>query len=166
MKAGFYEKMINAIEKIAYVTHEEKLDKADAIVAITQIIGKRGWSVNWVKNKWKVTEAAKPLYRLTDEDTIHVVGSGGVKLNEKIRQEDLHEYYIVDRKSLIDDLIRWISEARNSSDKALMEDDLKMLMDVEDDYIFSSNSTNSYITKSDSEFEETCKELIELNSTL
>lgn len=166
MKAGFYEKMINAIEKIAYVTHEEKLDKADAIDAITQIIRKRGEDVKWVKNKWKVIEAAKSPYELTSEDTIHVVGSGGVKLSEKIRHEDLHEYSIVHRKSFIDELIRWITEARNASDKALMEDDLKMLMDVDDEYIFSSNSTNSYITKSDSEFDETCKQLIELNKTL
>ena len=148
MKAGFYEKMINAIEKIAYVTHQEKLDKEDAIDAITQIIRKRGEDVEWVKNKWKVIEVAKSPYTLTSEDTINVAGSGGVKLNEKIRQEDLHEYSIVHRESFIDELTRWITEAR-SSDKALMQEDLKMLMDVEDEYIFSSNSTNSYITKSD-----------------
>jgi hypothetical protein len=165
MKAGFYEKMINAIEKIAYVTHEEKLDKADAIATLSQIIGKRGFAVTWNKTKWKVTEAAKPKYMLMDENTIHIVGSGGVKLSEKIQQEDLHEYSIVHRTSFIDELTRWITEAR-SSDKALMQADLKMLMDVEDDYIFSSNSTNSYITKSDSEFDETCKQLIELNKTL
>lgn len=165
MKAGFYEKMINAIEKIAYVTHQEKLDKEDAIDAITQIIRKRGEDVEWVKNKWKVIEVAKSPYTLTSEDTINVAGSGGVKLNEKIRQEDLHEYSIVHRESFIDELTRWITEAR-SSDKALMQEDLKMLMDVEDEYIFSSNSTNSYITKSDSEFDETCKQLIELNKTL
>ena len=166
MKAGFYEKMINAIEKIAYVTHEEKLDKADAIAAVSQIISKRGYAVTWNKTKWKVIEAAKSPYELTSEDTIHVSGSGGVKLNSKIRHEDLHEYSIVHRTSFIDELIRWITEARNASDKALMEADLKMLMDVEDEYIFSSNSTNSYITKSDSEFDETCKQLIELNKTL
>ena len=157
--------MINAIEKIAYVTHQEKLDKEDAIDAITQIIRKRGEDVEWVKNKWKVIEVAKSPYTLTSEDTINVAGSGGVKLNEKIRQEDLHEYSIVHRESFIDELTRWITEAR-SSDKALMQEDLKMLMDVEDEYIFSSNSTNSYITKSDSEFDETCKQLIELNKTL
>ncbi len=165
MKAGFYEKMINAIEKIAYVTHQERLDKEDAIDAITQIIRKRGEDVKWVKNKWKVIEATKSPYELTSEDTIHVVGSGGVKLNPKIRQEDLHEYSIVHRTSFIDELTRWITEAR-SSDKILMQEDLKMLMDVEDEYIFSSNSTNSYITKSDSEFDETCKQLIELNKAL
>jgi hypothetical protein len=166
MTLKFYNKLINSLEKVETVTHEEKLDKADAIAAITSIIAKRGGSVVWNKNKWKVTEAAQPAYELTSEDTIHVVGSGGVKLSEKIRQEDLHEYSIVHRKSFIDELTRWITEARNSSDKILMQEDLKMLMDVEDDYIFSSNSTNSYITKSDSEFEKTCKELIELNKTL
>ena len=165
MTLKFYNKLINSLEKVETVTHEEKLDKADAIVAITAIIAKRGGAVVWNKTKWKVTEAAQSPYELTSEDTIHVVGSGGVKLSEKIRQEDLHEYSIVHRKSFIDELTRWITEAR-SSDKALMQADLKMLMDVEDDYIFSSNSTNSYITKSDSEFEETCKELIELNKTL
>jgi len=41
-----------------------------------------------------------------------------------------------------------------------------MLMDLEDDYIFSSISTNEYISKDDAEFEGTCKELIELNETL
>ena len=166
MTLKFYNKLINSLEKVETVTHEEKLDKADAIVAITAIIAKRGGAVVWNKTKWKVTEAAQSPYELTSEDTIHVVGSGGVKLNEKIRQEDLHEYSIIHRKSFIEELIRWITEARNSSDKMLMQEDLKMLMDVEDDYIFSSNSTNSYITKSDSEFEETCKELIELNKTL
>ena len=165
MRTKFYEKLINSLEKVETVTLDEKNDKADVIVAVTAIIAKQGGSVTWDKKKWKVTEADKPSYVLISEDTIHVAGSGGVKLNEKIRQEDLHEYSIVHRKSFIDELIRWISEARSSS-KTAMEEDLKMLMGVEDDYIFSSNSTNSYITKSDSEFEETCKELIELNKTL
>lgn len=165
MRLSFYEKLINSLEKVETVTLDEKHDKADAIVAITNIIGKRGGSVVWDKKKWKVTEAAEPKYILTSEDTIHVTGSHGVKLNSKIRQEDLHEYSIVHRESFIDELTRWITEAR-SSNKVLMKQDLEMLMGVEDDYIFSSNSTNSYITKSDSEFEQICEELIKLNETL
>jgi hypothetical protein len=165
MTLSFYNKLINSLEKVETVTHEEKQDKADAIDAIISIIVKRGGAVTWNKTKWKVTEAVKSPYELISEDTIHVAGSGGVKLNEKIRQEDLHEYSIVHRTSFIDELTRWITEAR-TSDKILMQEDLKMLMDVEDDYIFSSNSTNKYITKSDSEFDETCKQLIELNKTL
>ena len=88
----------------------------------------------------------------------------GIVINDKIREEDLHEYYITHRESFIDELIGWISEARN--DKQLMKDDLKMLMSVEDEYILSSNSTNSYKYEGCSDFDSTCKELLELNETL
>lgn len=56
MRLKFYEKLINSLEKVETVTLDEKHDKADAIVAVTQIIRERGLRVNWVKNKWKVTE--------------------------------------------------------------------------------------------------------------
>ena len=88
----------------------------------------------------------------------------GTKLNEKIRDEQLHEYSIIWREDLISDLIRWIAES--NKDSALMRQDMEMLMSWEDDYIFSSNSTNAYIRQGDSEFDETCKELLELNETL
>jgi hypothetical protein len=88
----------------------------------------------------------------------------GITLNEKIRDEEMHEYYIQDREDFIDSLIMWISEA--TQDKALMKEDLKMLMSVEDDYILSSNSTNSYLYEGCSEFEDTCKELLKINEEL
>jgi len=47
-----------------------------------------------------------------------------------------------------------------------MKQDLKMLMQVEDEYILSSISTNNYLYKGCSEFENTCKELLELNKSL
>ncbi len=53
-KASFYEKMINAVDKVQYVTHQEKIDKADTIVAISQLAGSRGYSVKWNGKKWKV----------------------------------------------------------------------------------------------------------------
>lgn len=55
MRPKFYEKMLNSLEKVETITHQEKIDKADAIVAITQIVGKHNCSVTWNKNKWKVT---------------------------------------------------------------------------------------------------------------
>jgi len=88
----------------------------------------------------------------------------GVSLNEKIRQEDMHEFYIVYLEDLKEDLMRWISEGSQS--KQMMKDDLEMLMKLDDEYIFSSNSTNDYIDKNDSRFDETCKELLELNESL
>lgn len=101
------------------------------------------------------------LYKLGD-DSIHIVGSHGVQINEKIIDKELFEYRITYREDFIDDLIGWISEARESS-KFIMKQDLEMLMKVEDDYIFSSISTNDYIYVGCKEFNETCKELLELN---
>ena len=110
----------------------------------------------------KVEETHK--YELR-EDGIYVVGSHKVTLNEKIQQEELHEYSIIDRRDFINELINWISEAR-STDKELMKEDLFMLESWEDDYILSSNSTNSYIRQGDSDFDKTCEELIEINENL
>jgi len=47
-----------------------------------------------------------------------------------------------------------------------MKQDLKELMTWDDEYILSSISTNSYLGENSPEFEETCKELLELNSSL
>ena len=58
----------------------------------------------------------------------------------------------------------WISEAEN--DKHAMLEDLKMLIQWNDDYILTSNSTNSYIGKNSKDFNEKCEELIELNKEL
>ena len=82
-------------------------------------------------------------------------------INEKIFEEDLFEYRIIHRESFIDELCRWIGEA--TKDKELMKEDLKMLMSIPDEYIFSSISTNDYIYESDSRFNKTCEELLELN---
>lgn len=56
MRNSFYEKLINSLDKIPSVTFDEKADKADAIVAVSQIIRKRGGSVRWNGKKWKVSE--------------------------------------------------------------------------------------------------------------
>ena len=98
--------------------------------------------------------------------SIHVVGSNGVTLNDKIREEELFEYGIAHRESLIDDLYRWIGETKSDSDKQMMKDDVRMLEDWEDDYIFSSVSTNAYIGQHCPDFDRLCEELIKINEVL
>ena len=88
----------------------------------------------------------------------------GTKLNDKIRDEELHEFSIIHRESFINELIQWISEA--SRDKELMKQDLKELMSWTDEYILTSNSTNYYIGIDSPDYEETCVELLELNKSL
>lgn len=95
------------------------------------------------------------------ENGIQIMRSRFVKIKERIFDEELFDYRIVDREDLIENLMRWISEG--SKDKELMKQDIKMLMSWEDDYIFSSISTNEYIGIKSSDFEEKCKELILIN---
>lgn len=88
----------------------------------------------------------------------------GIEINDLIREEELHEFSIVHRDSFIDDLIMWISEA--TRDKQAMKQDLKMLMDWDDEYILTSNSTNYYLGANSPRYEEVCLELLELNANI
>ena len=105
----------------------------------------------------------EPTYILL-EDAIHIVGSHKVSLNEKIRQEEMHEYSIVEREEVISNLIRWIGES--NKDSGVMRDDMEMLLGWNDYHILTSNSTNSYLRQGDSEFDDACKELLEINESL
>ncbi len=87
----------------------------------------------------------------------------GIAISEKIHDKELFEYEIRDREDFIDNLICWIAEAKGS-DKLLMKQDLVLLLGVEDDYILSSISTNKYLYEGCSEFNNTCKQLLELNA--
>lgn len=54
-------------------------------------------------------------------------------------------YEIVDRESEIDNLIMWISETKNESEKFMMKEDLKFLLSLNCKNVYSSKSTNDYI---------------------
>ena len=88
----------------------------------------------------------------------------GTLIKDEIFNEEKSEYRLVEREQQIDYLIDWISEAKGN-DKDLMKEDLKYLMGLKDEYVFSSISTNEFIAQSDDEedFNQICKELLELN---
>lgn len=94
----------------------------------------------------------------------------GILINEDIFNEEKADYRLIEREELINDLIMWIEECGSDreSDKFLMKEDLKYLMDLKDYYIFSSISTNDYIAKSDDfeGFKEICEEILKLNEEL
>lgn len=92
------------------------------------------------------------------------------KISDSIFQEDKHEFRIDDREEFIDELINWISQANNplldtgpntNSRLILMKEDLKYLINLEDEFIFNSSYTNKYIAESDNkvEFNKICEEL-------
>jgi len=88
-------------------------------------------------------------------------------IDENIFAKDLHEYKIISRETMVDDLIDWISEAKGS-DKILMKEDLKYLIGQKDEFIFSSISTNEYVLKSVNlnEFNKIAEELLDLTLKL
>lgn len=106
------------------------------------------------------TKGEDEISYVLSEDSIN-----GIQINKKIPNEDLFEYRITDREELISDLINWIGEV-SGSDKDLMKDDLKMLVNVEDEYILSSISTNKYLYNGCKEFNDSCEELLKLNKKI
>jgi len=90
-----------------------------------------------------------------------------VKINTKIFEEEMIEYNIEEKDSIIDHLIDWISEA--TTDKKMMIEDLKYIIETKeknDDLFFSSIMTNEYVFKSDNEgaFNDICQEILDLTN--
>lgn len=92
----------------------------------------------------------------------------GVKLKDNLFAQESIEWVIIHRESFIDELYRWIAEALQArrTDAQLMKDDQQMLMKETDEYIFSSVSTNDYVSSDDDRFNEICEELLALNEKL
>jgi hypothetical protein len=88
-------------------------------------------------------------------------------INEKVFQEELSDYTIREREDFIDILIDWIGDAHDRpNDLYLMKEDLKMLINKTDEFMFSSISTNEYIFSDDEDFDEICEEILKLNEKL
>ena len=98
---------------------------------------------------------------ITEENEVKI---NNILIDESIFNEEKIDYRIVERKQQIEDLCMWISESKSNNDKELMKQDLKMLMSLDDELIFSSISTNMFIAKSDNkkEFNEICEEILKL----
>ena len=84
---------------------------------------------------------------LDDEPTIERTDEGvlinGCLVDESLESESW--FRLVEREEVINDLITWIGECKNS-DFDLMKQDLKMLIDWTDDWILSSTFTNEYLS--------------------
>ena len=106
-----------------------------------------------------IEEHTETIYVLSDNKINDII------INDKIIDNQLFEYEIRDRTDFIENLIGWIGEA-DGNNKVLMLQDLEMLLNVTDDYIFSSISTNDYIYIGCGNFDETCMALLELNETI
>lgn len=112
----------------------------------------------------KKLDDVQPKYHLT-EDTVNIIDSHYVEIKEKIFDEEMFDYKIEDREELISNIYGWVAEAKES-DKFLMKQDIELLSKIDDDYVFSSISTNEYIYEGCKNFNSTCEALIKLNESL
>ena len=89
-----------------------------------------------------------------------------ILINEKIFQEEMSDYGVRDKETEIDNLIMWIGESKSDSDKYLMKNNLRDLMNYEGEYFLSSISTNDFLFPYDTEFHEECEKILKLNKEL
>lgn len=97
------------------------------------------------------------MYVITEKNGNYYIN--GIEIDDELFNQEKVEYRIEHRESLIDNLIMWISECRNS-DKELMKADLKELISIDDEYILSSISTNDYLYGNSDDFNLHCLEIL------
>lgn len=92
----------------------------------------------------------------------------GVSINDRIFTEEKISYTIIDVEDFVDTLIGFIYESESKNDKILMKQDLEYLMGIDDEFVFSSIETNSYVAESDGvdKYNEICQIVLELNEVL
>ncbi len=101
-------------------------------------------------------ERKKMKYEITNIDEIN-----NKKISDDIFDRELVDYKITDREDLIDHLIDWIGEAEGSH-KELMKEDLKHLINLNDEYILSSVITNEYIVESEDKGQKILSDIYKL----
>ena len=96
-----------------------------------------------------------------------VIVIDGIDISSEIFDEEMVDYKLVEREAFISELFTWIGEARES-DRSLMINDLYYLRGLNDQFVFSSISTNEYVSPEEDteEFNRICLEILELNSNL
>lgn len=104
-----------------------------------------------LKNYYKI----KDVYRIND-----------VELDVRIFDEEMVNYDIQERSSLIDYLIEWISETNSDGDKYLMKEDLETLISWDCDYVLSSINDNEYFQPDTPAGQDILKEILRVNSKL
>ena len=98
-------------------------------------------------------------YTITQKQNNYFIN--GIEIPNEIFNEEKVEYNIEYREDFINTLINWIGEA-SWNNKQLMKDDLKMLINIDDEYILSSIGTNHYLYGNSEEFNKVCEEILEL----
>jgi hypothetical protein len=92
---------------------------------------------------------------------------GEQEIDDEVFEKQLVDYVYEDRADLLENIRNMRCEA-SDADKNLMDEDIQYLLTLNDNYVFSSASTNEYISPiEDTErFNEICADILDANETL
>ena len=93
----------------------------------------------------------------------------GVVIDDRVLEDTSVGWKLIWLEDYIDDLICWTGEIKrnsNSQHRANIKQDLKLLMTWDDEYLWSSISTNNFVSPSlnKEKFNKICKEVLDANS--
>lgn len=110
----------------------------------------------------QLERAVQPMTAMLAGHSIPVTLLDGEEINPAVFDEELVDWSLVERSSEIEHLYNMISEA-SPSDRVLIEADLDMLRSWDDVYVWSSVSTNAYVspTHDAAQFNAICEEVLE-----
>ena len=88
-----------------------------------------------------------------------------ILIKEEIFQEELYDYRVVAREDEIDNLIMRIGESNR--DTSAMKEDLKLLINMDEEYLFSSIDINEYLDSTYWDlYNDHCEAILKLNKEL
>lgn len=156
------ESLINELEElINTMPYRGNSEQESQKIYLSNKLNQFSYAINGVEEG----DFDKEKYRLIDDGILKVKKRKQIIINDEIIDNELFEYRITHRETLIDEIHRWVAETKSDNDKRLMLEDLDILKEMTDEYIFSHIGTNEYICSDDDNFNEICEELIKLNKT-
>lgn len=127
----------------------------------------------WIESMAAKSVSLTPIFaEYQDGEVSNKITIGNKDINEEVFDDELVDWLLEDREELIDRIIVWAGEAYNSGDRQsdfiLMKADLVLLMGLTDAYVWSSISTNMYVspTKDTLRFNEISKQVLEVDENL
>lgn len=93
------------------------------------------------------------------------------EIDDKVFEEEMVNWRWEDRVDIIEQIQCWLCEARQArrtNDATMMDQDIDYLKTLNDNYIFSSISTNCYVALSENPylFDEICEDILGANVKL
>ena len=118
-----------------------------------------------------IENEVKARVAFIDTDNDVIIGGKSIEFEETLINEDVFYnemvmYRLEERSEIISNLISWIAEGAKQAEA--MQEDMEMLMQWDDEYIWSSIETNEYVspTQDPSRFNEICEEVLKANESL